>query len=93
MNCVGQRLVKVGWVIDAASLMVYCFRLSRVPKWLVEDGLVLVCLCRLIDSDDFTTDEDLKTRILEDDFQCGQSQIQYLMQKPSANHNSPDAED
>ena len=67
MNCVGQRLVKVGWVIDAASLMVYCFRLSRGPEWLVEDVLMIVCLCRLIDSDDLATEEDLKTRILEDD--------------------------
>ncbi|MBL6738353.1 MAG: hypothetical protein HOI97_00530 [Oceanospirillales bacterium] len=54
---------------------------------------MLVCLCRLIDSDDFTTEEDLKTRILEDDFQCGQCQMQYLMQQPSANHNSPESED
>ena len=75
MNCVGQRLVKVGWVIDAASLVVYCFRLSRGPEWLVEDVLMLVCLCRHVDFDDFTTEEDLKTRILGDDFQCGQ----YLM--------------
>ena len=54
---------------------------------------MLVCLCRLIDSDDFTNEEDLKTRILEDDFQCGQCQMQYLMQQPSANHNSPESED
>ena len=54
---------------------------------------MLVCLCRLIDSVDFTTEEDLKTRILEDDFQCGQCQMQYLMQQPSANHNSPASED
>ncbi|MDA0894123.1 MAG: hypothetical protein O3A68_04265 [Proteobacteria bacterium] len=54
---------------------------------------MLVCLCRLIDSDDFTTEEDLKTRILEDDFQCGQCLLLYLMQQPSANHNSPESED
>ena len=54
---------------------------------------MLVCLCRLIDSEDFTTEEDLKTRILEDDFQCGQCQMQYLMQQPSANHNSTESED
>ena len=54
---------------------------------------MLVCLCRLIDSDDFTTEEDLKTRILEDDFQCGQCQMQYLMQHQSANYNSPESED
>jgi hypothetical protein len=54
---------------------------------------MLVCLCRLIDSDNFTTEEDLKTRLLEDDFQCGQCQMQYLMQQPSANHNSPESED
>ena len=54
---------------------------------------MLVCLCRLIDPDDFTIEQDLKTRILEDDFQCGQCQMQYLMQQPSANHNSPESED
>jgi hypothetical protein len=54
---------------------------------------MLVCLCRLIDSDNFTTEEDLKTRILEDDFQCGQCQMQYLMQQPPANHKSPESED
>ena len=52
---------------------------------------MLVCLCRLIDSDDLATEEDLKTRILEDDFQCGQCQMQYLMQRQSASHNSPES--
>ena len=54
---------------------------------------MLVCLCRLIDSDDFKTEEDLKIRILEDDFQCGQCQMQYLMQQQSANYNLPESED
>ena len=45
---------------------------------------MLVCLCRLIDSDDFESDEALKERILEDDFQCGQCQIQYLMRDRSS---------
>ncbi len=51
---------------------------------------MIVCLCRLIDSDDFESDEALKERILEDDFQCGQCQIQYLMQQRSSNENSSD---
>ena len=51
---------------------------------------MIVCLCRLIDSDDFESDEVLKERILEDDFQCGQCQIQYLMQQRSSNENSSD---
>jgi len=52
--------------------------------------VVIVCLCRLIDSDDFESDEALKERILDDDFQCGQCQIQYLMQQRSSNENSSD---
>ena len=41
--------------------------------------MVPVCLCRLIDSDDFETDDALEARIMDDDFQCGQCQICYLM--------------
>ncbi|MGB0254380.1 MAG: hypothetical protein ACPF96_08530 [Litorivicinaceae bacterium] len=51
---------------------------------------MIVCLCRLIDSDDFESDEALKERILEDDFQCGQCQIQYLMRVRSS--SPPDTE-
>ena len=42
---------------------------------------VLVCLCRLIDSDDFENDGELEARIMEDDFQCGQCQICYLISR------------
>ena len=45
--------------------------------------MVLVCLCRLIDSDDFETDDALEARIMDDDFQCGQCQICYLMSNSS----------
>ena len=51
---------------------------------------MIVCLCRLIDSDDFESDEVLKERILEDDYRCGQCQIQYLMQERSS--SPPDTE-
>jgi hypothetical protein len=44
-----------------------------------ENLRVLVCLCRLIDSDDFETDRELEARVMEDDFQCGQCQICYLI--------------
>ena len=48
-----------------------------------ENLMVLVCLCRLIDSDDFETDDALEARIMDDDFQCGQCQICYLMSNSS----------
>ena len=41
--------------------------------------MMLVCLCRLIDSDDFKTDDALESRIMDNDFQCGQCQLYYLM--------------
>ncbi len=41
--------------------------------------MMLVCLCRLIDSDDFKTDDALEARIMDSDFQCGQCQLYYLM--------------
>jgi len=45
---------------------------------------VLVCLCRLIDSNDFETERELEVRVMEDDFQCGQCQIRYLIaQRPN----------
>ena len=41
--------------------------------------MMLVCLCRLIDSDDFKTDDALEARIMDADFQSGQCQLYYLM--------------
>ena len=55
---------------------------------------MLVCLCRLIDSDDFETDRELEARVMEDDFQCGQCQICYLirqMPSPSKDRDTDDS--
>lgn len=49
--------------------------------------MMLMCLCRLIDSDDFETDDALEARIMDDDFQCGQCQIRYLMNHSSEPRN------
>ena len=55
---------------------------------------MLVCLCLFIDSDDFETDKDLEARVMEDDFQCGQCQICYLMsQRPSSIIRDVDADE
>ena len=40
--------------------------------------MALACLCRRIDEDDFPSEEALKARILEDDFNCGQCQLRYM---------------
>ncbi len=42
---------------------------------------VLVCLRRLIESDDFENDGELEAQIIEDDFQCGQCQFCYLISR------------
>jgi hypothetical protein len=54
---------------------------------------VLVCLCRLIDSDDFETERELEARVMRDDFQCGQCQICYLISQPPNPTKDPDADD
>ena len=40
--------------------------------------MALACLCRKIDEDAFTTEAELKARILRDDFVCGQCQLRYM---------------
>ena len=40
---------------------------------------MLICVCRRIDSDDFASEAELRARILDEDFQCGLCQMQYLI--------------
>ena len=47
---------------------------------------MITCLCRMIDSSDFDTDEALKNRILKGDFSCGQCQMFYLIESGVATH-------
>jgi transcriptional regulator CtsR len=54
---------------------------------------VLVCLCRLIDSDDFENDRELEARVMEDDFQCGQCQICYVISQRPNPAKDPDTDD
>lgn len=55
---------------------------------------MLVCLCRLIESDDFEIDKELEARVMEDDFQYGQCQICYLIsQRPDSILKDTDTDD
>jgi hypothetical protein len=38
---------------------------------------MIVCICRKIYEEDFETKKELKDRILENDFKCGQCQLYY----------------
>lgn len=42
---------------------------------------MLVCICRVIYEEDFETKEQLKARIMEDDFHCGQCQLRYMREE------------
>lgn len=44
--------------------------------------MMLMCVCRQIDTADFDSDDALRARILQDDFQCGLCQMQYLIETP-----------
>ena len=61
--------------------------MSQFGYEIAENLMMLMCLCRLIDSDDFETDDALEARIMDDDFQCGQCQIRYLMNHSSEPRN------
>ena len=41
---------------------------------------MIVCICRNIKSSEYSSEEELKDRIMQDDFQCGLCQLQYLGQ-------------
>ena len=40
---------------------------------------MLVCVCREIYEEDFETKDQLKERVMEDDFVCGQCQLRYMI--------------
>ena len=40
---------------------------------------MIVCLCRAIYEEDFETPEELKNRVMEEDFVCGQCQLRYML--------------
>jgi|APFre7841882654_1041346.scaffolds.fasta_scaffold09036_3 hypothetical protein len=46
---------------------------------------MLVCVCREIYEEDFKTPQELKDRIMEDDFCCGQCQLRYMLNKDVIN--------
>lgn len=46
---------------------------------------MIVCTCRCISSKDYSNEEALKARILQNDFKCGLCQLQYLKD----NYNIP----
>jgi hypothetical protein len=41
---------------------------------------MVVCKCRDIREEDYPTEAELKERIMQTDFNCGQCQIRYMMQ-------------
>jgi len=41
---------------------------------------VIVCDCRKISDSDYDNEEDLKARIMEEDFNCGQCQIKHIFE-------------
>ena len=70
ISWVGHSFVNVGVVIKLIS--VYTIGVSQFGYEIAENLMMLMCLCRLIDSDDFETDDALEARIMDEDFQCGQ---------------------
>lgn len=39
---------------------------------------MIVCVCRNIKSSEYESEEDLKQRIMENDFHCGLCQLQFI---------------
>lgn len=37
---------------------------------------MIVCICRNIKSSEYSSEEELRDRIMQDDFQCGKCQLQ-----------------
>jgi bacterioferritin-associated ferredoxin len=40
---------------------------------------VIVCICRDISDEDYATEDELRERLLQPDFNCGQCQIKYFV--------------
>jgi len=52
---------------------------------------MIVCICRNIDDKDYVPEE-LKKRILQDDFQCGQCQLYYFLKLDERKSNESGCE-
>ena len=48
---------------------------------------MLVCVCREIFEEDYKTQEELKSRVMEDDFICGQCQLRYMIDDSTERDN------
>lgn len=42
---------------------------------------MIVCICRRIDDEYFENEEELKQRIMKNDFKCGQCQLYYELMR------------
>jgi hypothetical protein len=42
---------------------------------------MIVCICRNIKSSEFSSEEEMRDRIMQNDFQCGLCQTKYLLEK------------
>jgi len=42
---------------------------------------MIVCICRNIKSSEYSSEEEIKQRIMQDDFVCGLCQLQYLVKE------------
>jgi len=40
---------------------------------------MIICVCREISDNDYSSDEELKNRIMQNDFKCGICQTKYIM--------------
>jgi hypothetical protein len=49
---------------------------------------MIVCVCRNIKTSEFTNEDVLKERIMQNDFKCGLCQIQYLNQSENLNQKN-----
>jgi hypothetical protein len=45
---------------------------------------MIVCVCRNIRESEYSSEEELKARIMQSDFKCGQCQLYYLNQRSSS---------
>lgn len=42
---------------------------------------MIVCICRNIKTSEYSSEDDLKDRIMKEDFQCGLCQTKYLLEE------------
>lgn len=46
------------------------------------------CICRCIYSEDYPTELALRTRIMDNDFKCGQCQMRYMLESSTTVNSS-----